>query len=1032
MYVEEGDMHLTRLVIGVAFCGFLHAQTNANKASVGGLISRAGVSPIPHAKVLVINEATGLQREAETNSSGLYQVEALDPGAYEVRVESAGASASVKNITLNIGASMRVNIGLAVEANAETVDLSSFALSVAESSPSDVMTQDVIGSLPINGRRFQDFATLAPTVQALPETRGQLSLGGQRGIYSNVMLDGSDYNEPFLGGIRGGDRSNYAFTIPQSAIQEFQVIRAAPPLEYGRTTGGTLNTSTRSGSNSLHGEVFYHLRDQSTGLEDPLGRQSLERQHQFGGGVGGPIRRDKLFYFAVAERQIASYPRTVRFPALDSVSGQVTPDIAPAYNHLRSLERPFDQTNDATAVFGRADYQFSSGSRLTLRYNNSRNQAQNAVSLGSSLLPQVNQAFATNGTERDHTQTAGGQWTSIISASVIHDLRVQYSHEDASREPNVIGPSVEAGVIGSFGTAATLPNSLADYRLQAADSLSLIKGRHSTSFGFDYNYIGVSQSAGANQFGMFTINSADVRRTLQILSGAGGNNRFDDPSVVYSRQVGGLKFDGNVHQAALYEQDSWRVTSKFTLSYGLRWEAQINPQPIADNAFLVANVRDVFYPRGHLDPTLIRNQLDQWAPRLGFAWDFLGRQKTVIRGTAGIFHAQTPLSWLAGPLTDVSMAPGDLSLQIGPATGSTVYRQFLAGGFDLNQYSLAALPVFTVPDVWVNVAGKPNPYAQANVITTTGNSFRNPRSAQVGLGVEHELANGLVVAYELDHVNSVHLERNVTWNVPPPFVRPGDLSLRPFFGLRSGTQRPNPDLGWIMVRDSSARATFTGHSFRVQYRKRHFQVGAHYTLSYNRSDDDNEGEIVNITYPNPYDFSREYNWSTIDARHQADGFATWQAPRGVEVGGLFHFRSGLPIDASTGVDTSELLSGNVGNRPLERPGLFMLRNAFRNRGFKTTDLRITKSFALKERARLQIHGDMFNAFNFDNVGFIAATVNPNNPAFIYGPGIRPDGRLAPIDSRFLQLRTAAGKYDPETTAQQGTPFQAQLGVRLLF
>ena len=134
--------------------------------------------------------------------------------------------------------------------------------------------------------------------------------------------------------------------------------------------------------------------------------------------------------------------------------------------------------------------------------------------------------------------------------------------------------------------------------------------------------------------------------------------------------------------------------------------------------------------------------------------------------------------------------------------------------------------------------------------------------------------------------------------------------------------------------------------------------------------------------------------------------------------GGFHFRSGLPIDASTGADTSELLSGNVGNRPLERPGLFMLRNAFRNRGFKTTDLRITKSFALKERARLQIYGDMFNAFNFDNVGFIAATVNPNNSAFIYGPGIRPDGR-APAREHTAILSPDGRAWTASATAPRG-------------
>jgi hypothetical protein len=666
-----------------------------------------------------------------------------------------------------------------------------------------------------------------------------------------------------------------------------------------------------------------------------------------------------------------------------------------------------------------------------MRYNHSGNDALNAISLGSSLDPAINQALPTNGAARDNTQTGGGQWTTVFHSSVINDLHLTYSREDASNRPNAIGPSVQAGVIGSFGTAQTLPNSVSDYRLQAADSVSLIKGRHTVSFGFDYNYLGVAQSAGSNQFGTFTITSSDVTRTLEILSGIAGN-RFDDPSVVYSRQVGGLKFNGNVQQAAVFVHDSWRITPTLTLTPGLRWEAQVNSQPIADNTFLVTNVRDFRYPRGRLDPTVIRNQFDQWAPRLGFAWDLLGRQKTVIRGHAGLFYAQTPLSWFAGPLTDVSMAPGDLSLQIGPAGGSTVYQQFLAGGFDLNRYPLTALPVFSVPDVWVNVAGKPNPYAQANVITTTGNNFHNPRSAQVGFGVEHQLSSGLVVAYELDHLNSVPLERNVTWNEPAPFVRPGDLSLLPFFGLRSGVSRANPNLGWIMVRDSSARATYTGHAFRIQYRITRLQLGANYTLSYNKSNDDNEGDNVFISYPNPFDFSREYNWSSIDARHQAAGFATWRGPKGVDVTGLFHFRSGLPIDASTGADTSELLGGNVGSRPQERPGLFMIRNGFRNRSFKTIDLRIGKSVSWKERARVEAYCDLFNAFNFDNVAFISAAVYPNNPAFVFGPGVLPNGSLAPVSPGFLRLRTAAERYDPATTAQQGSPFQGQMGLRLLF
>jgi carboxypeptidase family protein len=1011
-------------------CGIVTAQTNGNVGSIGGFVSDSKGAALAHAAVRVANGSTAFERRTLTNDSGMYEFDALPPGSYSVRVEDAGFSVSVQQIALTLGGTVRVNLGLSIAGNAQTVELSGAATSVAESIPTDVLMQDQIRELPIDGRRFQDFATLSSTVQALPETLGQLSFAGQRGIYSNIMLDGTDYNEPFLGGIRGGDRSDYAFTIPQTAIQEFQAVREAPSVEYGRTTGGILNATTRSGSNAFHGESFYQIRDQALGADDPLGRQVLERQQQFGGGLGGPIQKDRLFFFAAAEQQFANFPRSVSYPALNAFAGQVTPDIAPAYNYLRSLEGPFNQTNNATAVFGRADYQTRRGDRVSLRYDYSRDTAGNAVAPGVPELPQLNQSLSSNGTAREVTNGGGGQWTSVFSG-MVNDLHVQYGREDSALVPNAIAPYVDLGVIGSFGTAPNLPTSYSDYRFQAADGLSFIRGRHSISLGFDYSYLGVQQHAGDSQFGSFTI-TADPLQALQILSGAAGTNRFDNSAVTYSRQVGSLQFNGNVHQAALYAQDSWRVTSTFTLAAGLRWEGQFNPQPVADNPFLVSNVQGFAFPLGRLDPTVIRNQLAQWSPRASFAWDPTGGQHTIIRGKAGIFYAQTPLVYLAGPLTDVSMAPSNLTLQIAPNSAGTVYQQFLAGGFDFNHYSLNNLPIFTVPDVWVQVAGKPNPFAQANVITTSGNNFRNPSSAQVGLSAEHRLTSGLHVFYEFDHLVTSHLERNIDWNVPVPFVQPGDQSLRPFFGLRSGTPRPNPNLGWVLVRDSGAHANYTGHTFRVEYRVRQLLLGAHYTLSFNKSNDDNERQLTGITYQNPYDFSREYNWSSIDARHQAAGYAVWQGPRGIMLSSLFHFRSGLPIDASTGGDTSQLLSGNIGNRPIVLPGLPMLRNAFRNQGYRDVDLRIVKSIVRRETLRVELTGDLFNAFNFNNVAFISSTVYPDNPAFIYGLGVLSNGQPAPVNPGFLKLRTATGAYDPQTTAQQGIPLQAQLGLRLSF
>lgn len=848
------------LLAGLLLGSVLVAQTSANKSSIGGIVTDSTAAPIPGATITVSSDATGISREAVTNSTGAYEITALDPGTYSLKVTSGSAGASINSIALNIGASVRVNVRLSLQANLQSIDLSTSTVSATETGTSELIDQDVIQNLSVNGRRFQDFAQLAPATEALTQTKGQLSFSGQRGIYSNVMVEGSDYNEPFLGGIRGGQRSQYAFTIPQSAIQEFQVVESGYGVEYGRSSGGMLNVLTQSGSNAWHGAGFYQLRPHGLSAANPYGLSSLDNQHQFGGSVGGPVKRDKLFIFLASEWQLSTFPQHVQFPQVDALAGQVTPGIGPAWNYFRSLEGTYRQTNDIGSAFGRIDYQFSPSNRIAIRYNHSQNRANNALLSDFTPESETNRALSANGNLQDYTDTASGQLTTLLRGAV-NAMRVEYSRERQPSTSNAASPYVSAGSIGVFGSDPSLPSSLSDYRFQFSDVVSFTKGRHNLSAGGDYSFVSASSLAGANQYGSFVINSSDVQSILQMLSGV-SVNRFDDPTVSYLRQVGDLKLGANAHQAAIFAQDNWRISPAFSVNFGLRWEGQINPSPKTDNSFLIQNVLNFNFPLGRVDPTLIRSPLNQWAPRAGFAWNPGGRSDTVIRAFGGLFYAQTPLSLYAGPINNFSSTPSDLTLQIAPIGGSTVYQQFLAGGFNLNAGPLSGLPVFSVPDVWINVAGKPNPFAQANVITTSGNNFRNPRTAQVSLIAQHEFSHGVVIDYQLNHLEAVGLERNVDFNTPVPFVQPGDLSLRPFFGLESGVPRPNPNLGAVIVRDASARSNYTGNTLRIRYRTRTLQLAAHYTLSYNKSNDDNEGNINSIAYQNPFNFSRDYNRSS--------------------------------------------------------------------------------------------------------------------------------------------------------------------------
>jgi len=338
----------------LVFAAVAWCQADANKGSISGTIIDPNQAVIPNAKVTVSSSATGLQRTATSNDSGQYRFGALDPGTYDVKVEAPGfAVATAKDVVVAVGSTATVNLAVSLQATVQNIEVSSALLQVTDTTPSQVVGQEAIRDLPINGRRFQDFATMTPTVQATSDTRGQLSFAGQRGINSNVMVDGTDYNEPFFGGIRGGERSIFAFTVPQSAVQEFQSVVAGYSAEYGRSTGGILNAITRSGGNAFHGDGFYQLRHKELGVKNPLNQQSLETQHQYGGGVGGPIKKDKLFFFGAFEQQRAKYPHLVRFATLDRVAAAVTPDIAPAYTYLRSLEKPFTQTNNVVATVGR-------------------------------------------------------------------------------------------------------------------------------------------------------------------------------------------------------------------------------------------------------------------------------------------------------------------------------------------------------------------------------------------------------------------------------------------------------------------------------------------------------------------------------------------------------------------------------------------------------------------------------------------------------------------------------------------------------
>jgi hypothetical protein len=307
------------------------------------------------------------------------------------------------------------------------------------------------------------------------------------------MLDGADYNQPFFGGIRGGERSNAIITVPQSAVQEFQVLTTGYSAEYGRSSGGVLNTITKSGTNGIHGDAFYQLRHKEMGAKDPVQKiASLETLQQFGGSVGGPIQRDKLFFFTAIEAQRSRTPRQTLFAQL--LNRTAPAGASEAFDFYKSLEKPFRQTNNALAFTAKADYQSAQGNRLTLRYNLSDANAENAVSVGGALDPFTNRAFSNDGTEKDRTHTGTVQYTHLFSPTLLNDLRFTGTYEERPRLSNSGTPQV-TNVIGTFGARNFLPTTQEDKRWQISDALSLTRGTHTIKLGMDYNRVTASQAS---------------------------------------------------------------------------------------------------------------------------------------------------------------------------------------------------------------------------------------------------------------------------------------------------------------------------------------------------------------------------------------------------------------------------------------------------------------------------------------------------------------------------------------------------------
>ncbi len=702
------------------------------------------------------------------------------------------------------------------------------------------------------------------------------------------------------------------------------------------------------------------------------------------------------------------------------------------------------------------------------------------------MSPTVTSALSNNGTEFDSTRTVSGTLSSFFG-HFANELRGEYARETRPRIANASQPTFNvASGIGTFGTTSFLSTTEYDYRIQFADSLTWITGKHNFKFGGEFSQLYTYQSFGFNQFGAYGYSNSSPATTAAVISnvvsanGVGGangpcgattcnptGNRFDNTSAFYSRQIGNLVVHYPAKQLAGFFQDSWRALPNFTINYGVRWEAAFNPQAAADNS-AAAIVRTFTFPNGRtLNPSISDNMPAQFAPRLGFAWNPKGDGKTVVRGFGGVYFAPTPQLLYAGIAGAYREPPGDVSVSLPitvpnalvvtgaggtcPAPCNTVYKQlrYLAG-VNLNTFALNAFPVLTsaqilsVGQAIATAQGAAfNKYSGADFYTLA-NNYHNPRAYQAGFGIEREVAHNWTVGLEGIWIKTVYLQRDSDLNIPLQVST--DAAGRPGYGLNSGTVRPLQTLappfnvGRIVVRDPTAKALYRGLTLRSSMNRSWGQVNVFYTLSENLTDDDNERDASGSRAIDPYLRASDYGLSDQNRRHQLVANPVFFLPWRLEVSSALRVLSGNPVSATMG--STDLNQDKFNNdRPYWAYGVPARRNSFTNRALSFVDMRVQKGIKITESKEVKLSAEMFNIYNFMNITYGSNQQVYCTSTSVVTCGI-PSFQGAAVNGwspnpNFLQLRESTpGKATLNqlltNNNTNGTPFEAQFSVKFIF
>lgn len=906
------------IVLLLAAASAAWGQSEQTGAIRGVVTDQAGAR-ISRARVWLRNPALAIAREATAGQDGVFLILGLPPGTgYVLEAAAPSFNTSRKELApVMPGSTAEEAIALAVEGQRITLDVTSEVQPVVTNAPEVSQTVDArrVSELPSNGRSLNRFALLNPHVR---NTAGQgsdgagatrLAVNASSFRHTNYRLDG---NTNFESVYANAPQQQVSLT----ALQDFKVLTNQFSAEFGGTTSGIISTTTKSGTNHWHGEIFSFLRPSGIQARPPVSSLRVPNENwQTGGAISGPILRDRLTFFANYERGQQNRGSFIQSPVPATFIGEYR-------DHLALV---------------RLDLRVSDSHSMSLRVNgnrNSNNNSNDAVS-GFNQPSTARNSYVQNGTIQFTDRKTWGTWLNEFRASYLNTI------------PTAARPAGAASVVITRPNWSTEGTSSFSYtrtqNYQFADQLAAQLGRHELRIGLEYMRQTVVEDS-YTPFGTYTF--------------APGPPQAGELPVQYSQTFGRQYLRYGQTQVSGFVQDNWRVRPRLTLNLGLRYEVQT-----------------------------LTAERNNFAPRLGFAWDVKGDGRTIVRGGGGIYYDQyymyiTRRYFYQGPsayTATVTMKPSDAGFPIFPNSVPQV---------DANSVT-AARDLYIKPE-----------------------RILNPYSSQFSLGVQQKLFAGLTLTIDGITQHTVRQMRPIDINAPSAFTRtaPGQTRV----SAAADATRPFRTYGGVAVRqvvqvENTGTSNYDALDIGVvkPFSKK-FQLEGHYTYNNATTDAMFFGE-PNTGVPNDWNgnLRLEHGPSDFHQRHRFVGHSLISLPWKMQASFIATLASGLPLDPRTGVDNNG--DSNVVDRPVNpATGTVFSRNSFRMPSQANFDISLAKTIHLAERLRLDLRAECFNLLNRTNAVRVNAT---------WGNGSAPLATfLAPI--------AGVSNSDPAR--------QFQFGLRLLF